>query len=44
MCIRDRGYDAKVANYVGNDWAINVAADAVNAGIAPKGDVYKRQG
>ena len=31
------GYDAKVANYVGNDWAINVAADAVNAGIAPKG-------
>ena len=33
------GYDAKVANYVGNDWAINVAADAVNAGIAPKGIV-----
>ena len=33
------GYDAKVANYVGNDWAINVAADAMNAGIAPKGIV-----
>ena len=33
------GYDAKVAEYVGNDWAINVAADAVNAGIAPKGIV-----
>ena len=30
------GYDAKVANYVGNDWAINVAADAVNAGIAAR--------
>ena len=24
---------------MGNDWAINVAADAVNAGIAPKGIV-----
>ena len=33
------GYDAKVAGYVGDDWSINVAADAVNSGIAPKGIV-----
>jgi hypothetical protein len=27
------GYDADIQNYVGSSWAINVAADAVSAGI-----------
>ena len=27
------GYDATIQNYVGNSWSINVATDAVNAGI-----------
>ena len=39
MLLVSLGYDAAVAEYVGDDWAINVAADAVNAGIAPKGIV-----
>lgn len=33
------GYDATVQNYVGNSWAINVATDAVNAGIFVSGTV-----
>ena len=31
------GYDAAIEKYVGNDWTINVAADAIETGIAPKG-------
>ena len=33
------GYDPAIENYVGNDWAINVASGAVNAGIAISGQV-----
>ena len=33
------GYDATVQNYVGDTWAINVATDAVNAGIFVDGTV-----
>ena len=33
------GYKADSEGYVGNDWAVNVAADAVNAGISPSGIV-----
>ena len=28
------GYDPAIEQYVGNDWTVNVAADAVDAGIA----------
>lgn len=31
------GYDPKIENYTGNSWTINVAADAIEAGISPKG-------
>lgn len=31
------GYDAKIENYVGSDWMINVASDAIEAGIVPTG-------
>ena len=31
------GYDPAIEQYVGNDWAVNVAADAVDAGIAVSG-------
>ena len=31
------GYDANIQNYVGNSWSINVATDAVNAGIYVNG-------
>ena len=30
-------YDPAIEQYVGNDWAVNVAADAVDAGIAVSG-------
>ena len=33
------GYDATIQNYVGNSWSINVATDAVNAGIYVDGTV-----
>ena len=33
------GYDASIEKYVGNDWMINVAADAIEAGISPSGVV-----
>ena len=31
------GYDPAIEQYVGNDWAVNVAADAVDVGIAVSG-------
>ena len=31
------GYDPAIENYTGNSWVINVAADAIEAGISPKG-------
>ncbi len=31
------GYDATIEKYVGSDWMISVAADAIEAGIAPSG-------
>ncbi|WP_302496326.1 S-layer homology domain-containing protein [uncultured Flavonifractor sp.] len=31
------GYDPAIEEYVGNSWTINVAADAIEAGISPKG-------
>ena len=31
------GYDPAIEQYVGNDWAVNVAADAVDAGISVSG-------
>ncbi len=31
------GYDPTIEKYTGNDWMINVAADAIEAGISPKG-------
>ena len=37
MCLVALGYNADSEGYVGTDWAINVAADAVNAGISPSG-------
>ncbi|WP_158098648.1 S-layer homology domain-containing protein [Flavonifractor sp. An112] len=33
------GYDPAIEEYVGNSWTINVAADAIEAGISPKGVV-----
>ena len=33
------GYDANIEKYVGSDWMISVAADAIEAGISPKGVV-----
>ena len=39
MCLVALGYSADAEGYVGTDWAINVAADAVNAGISPSGIV-----
>ena len=33
------GYDAGVEKYVGSDWMINVATDALEAGIVPQGMV-----
>ena len=33
------GYDPAIEQYVGDDWAVNVAADAVDAGIAISGVV-----
>ena len=37
------GYDPKIENYVGADWMINVASDAIEAGIAPKGVVLSNE-
>ena len=37
MCLVALGYNADSEGYVGTDWAINVAADATNAGIAVSG-------
>ena len=37
MCLVALGYNADAEGYVGTDWAINVAADATNAGIAVSG-------
>ena len=37
------GYDAKIENYVGRDWMVNVAADAVEAGIVPSGLVLSNE-
>ena len=31
------GYDPTIEKYTGNDWMINVASDAIEAGISPKG-------
>ncbi|WP_143383175.1 S-layer homology domain-containing protein, partial [Flavonifractor sp. An112] len=31
------GYDAKIEKYVDNEWVINVATDAIAAGIVPSG-------
>ena len=31
------GYDPAIEKYTGNEWTINVAGDAIEAGIAPKG-------
>ena len=31
------GYDPAIEKYVGSDWMINVASDAIEAGITPKG-------
>ncbi|OUN06781.1 S-layer homology domain-containing protein [Flavonifractor sp. An9] len=31
------GYDPTIEKYTGNDWVINVASDAIEAGISPKG-------
>ena len=39
MCLVALGYNADSEGYVGTDWAINVAADALNAGITPSGIV-----
>jgi hypothetical protein len=33
MLLTALGYDAQIQNYLGSSWAINVAADAVSAGI-----------
>ena len=33
------GYDASIEKYVGSDWMINVASDAIEAGISPSGVV-----
>lgn len=33
------GYDASIEKYVGNDWMINVASDAIEAGVSPAGVV-----
>ena len=33
------GYDATIEEYVGDDWAINVAADAIEAGVSINGQV-----
>ena len=37
------GYDPKIENYTGNSWTINVAADAIEAGISPKGLVLTNE-
>ena len=37
------GYDAKIENYVGSDWMINVASDTIEAGISPKGLVLSNE-
>ena len=37
------GYDAKIENYVGSDWMVNVAADAIEAGIVPSGLVLSNE-
>ena len=33
------GYDAAIEEYVGDDWAINVAADAIEAGVSINGQI-----
>ena len=33
MCIRDRGYDADIEGYTGNNWSINVAKRALSIGL-----------
>ena len=37
------GYDASVENYVGDSWMINVASDALDAGILPDGMVLTNE-
>ncbi|MCI7473831.1 MAG: S-layer homology domain-containing protein [Clostridiales bacterium] len=37
------GYDPKIENYTGSAWTINVAADAIEAGISPKGLVLTNE-
>ena len=37
------GYNAEREDYVGNDWMINVSADAIGARIAPKGLVLSEE-
>ena len=37
------GYDPAIEEYVGNSWTINVAADAIEAGISPKGVVLTNE-
>ena len=37
------GYDAKIENYVGDSWTINVATKAIETGIAPKGMVLTNE-
>ena len=37
------GYDPKIENYTGNSWTINVAANAIEAGISPKGLVLTNE-
>ena len=39
MCLVALGYNATSEGYVGTDWSVNVAADALNAGITPSGIV-----
>ena len=37
------GYDPAIEKYVGSEWMINVAADAIEAGISPKGVVLSNE-
>ena len=37
------GYDPAIEKYTGSDWTINVAGDAIEAGISPKGLVLTNE-
>ena len=39
MLLVSLGYDAAIEQYVGDDWAINVAADAIEAGVSINGQI-----